>query len=72
MFKIRFIVTTLPLPLPLEICIRLNYEMYELYKEPDLVKYIKIDRLAWAGHLVCMDNNKLYMTQVGLRVMCLP
>ena len=38
------------------------------YKEPDLVKYIKINKVIWAGHLIRMDNNKtvknIYMTQL--------
>jgi hypothetical protein len=25
---------------------------------PDIVKYIKINRLGWAGHVICMDNNR--------------
>jgi hypothetical protein len=30
----------------------------ELFSEPDVVKYIKINRLGWAGHVICMDNNR--------------
>jgi hypothetical protein len=26
--------------------------------EPDIVKYIKINRFGWAGHAICMNNNK--------------
>jgi hypothetical protein len=26
--------------------------------EPDIVKYIKINRLGWAGHVIRMDNNR--------------
>ena len=37
---------------------RYNSELYELCKEPDLVKYIKINRLRWAGHLQKMKENK--------------
>jgi hypothetical protein len=29
---------------------RYNFELYKLHVEPDLVKYIKINRLKWAGH----------------------
>ena len=35
---------------------RYNSELYELYKEPDLVKYIKINRLRWAGHVQRMED----------------
>ena len=31
----------------------------ELYKEPDLVKYIKINRLRWAGHVQRMEENRV-------------
>jgi hypothetical protein len=29
-----------------------------LFNEPDIVKYIKINRLGRAGHVISMDNNK--------------
>jgi hypothetical protein len=31
---------------------RYNFELYKLYDEPDLVKYIKINTLKWAGHVM--------------------
>jgi hypothetical protein len=37
---------------------RYIHELYELFNEPDIVKYIKINRLGWAGHVVRMDNNR--------------
>jgi hypothetical protein len=37
---------------------RYNQELYELFNEPDIVKYIKINRLGWAGHVIRMDNNR--------------
>jgi hypothetical protein len=51
---------------------RYNRELYELFNEPDTVKYIQINRLGWAGHVICMDNNrtveKVFNTkQVGIR-----
>jgi hypothetical protein len=39
-------------------CIHCNHELYELFNEPDIVKYIKINRLGWAGHVIRMDNNR--------------
>ena len=33
---------------------RYNYELYEIFNEPNFVNYIKVKRLAWAGHLVRM------------------
>ena len=35
-----------------------NYELYETFKEPNIVTYIKVKRLAWAGHLMRMNNNR--------------
>jgi hypothetical protein len=37
---------------------RYNYELNETFKEPNVVTYIKVKRLAWAGHLVRMDNDR--------------
>jgi hypothetical protein len=37
---------------------RYNHELYELFNEPDIVKYIKINRLGWAGFVIRMDNNR--------------
>jgi hypothetical protein len=35
-----------------------NHELYDLFNEPDIVKYIKINRLGWTGHVIRMDNNR--------------
>jgi hypothetical protein len=35
-----------------------DHELYELFNEPDIVKYIKINTLGWAGHVIRMDNNR--------------
>jgi hypothetical protein len=35
-----------------------NHELYELFNERDIGKYIKIKRLGWAGHVIRMDNNR--------------
>jgi hypothetical protein len=37
---------------------RYNYELYEIFNEPNIVNYIKVKRLAWAGHLVLMKNDR--------------
>jgi hypothetical protein len=29
-----------------------------LFNEPDIVKYIKISRLCWGGHVIHIDNNR--------------
>jgi hypothetical protein len=33
---------------------RYNHELYELFNQPNIVKYIKINTLSWTGH----DNNR--------------
>ena len=37
---------------------RYNYELYEIFNEPNIVIYIKVKRLAWTGHLVHMDSDR--------------
>jgi hypothetical protein len=37
---------------------RYNYELYETFEEPNVVTYIKVKRLAWAGNLVHMNNDR--------------
>jgi hypothetical protein len=32
--------------------VKYNDELYTLYKENDIVTYIKINRLRWAGHVI--------------------
>jgi hypothetical protein len=34
---------------------RYNFELYRLYKEPGIVKAIKIGLLRWIGHVMRMD-----------------
>jgi hypothetical protein len=38
---------------------RYNFELYKLYDEPDLTKYIKINRLHWAGHVMRMSDERI-------------
>ena len=37
---------------------RYNHELYSLYKEPDVVKLIKIWRLEWAGHVLHASDQR--------------
>jgi hypothetical protein len=34
-----------------------NNELYTLYKESDIVTYIKMNRLKWAGHVIRMEEQ---------------
>jgi hypothetical protein len=38
---------------------RYSHDLYELFNEPDIVKYIKINRLGWAGHVIRVDNKRI-------------
>jgi hypothetical protein len=38
---------------------RYNFELYKLYDEPDLTKYIRINRLHWAGHVMRMSDDQI-------------
>jgi hypothetical protein len=40
---------------------RYKYELYEIFNKPHIVNYIKVKRLTWAGHLVCMDSDRTSM-----------
>jgi hypothetical protein len=37
--------------------IKYNDELYTLYKENDIVTYIKINRLRWAGHVIRLEEQ---------------
>jgi len=37
---------------------RYNYELYEIFNESDIVNYINVKRLAWAGHWMCLDTDR--------------
>lgn len=36
-----------------------SYELYEAFNEPAIVHYVKVDRLAWAGHFIFMNNDRI-------------
>jgi hypothetical protein len=38
---------------------RYNYELYEKLNEPNIINYIKVKRLAWAGHLMRMNDKTI-------------
>ena len=38
---------------------RYNHELYQPYKEPGIVKFIKINRLRWLGHVQRMTEERL-------------
>ena len=38
--------------------IRYNHELYQLYKEPNIIEFIKINRLRWAGHLIRLEDPR--------------
>jgi len=37
--------------------IRTNQELYQQYGENDIVKFCKLSRLRWAGHVICQDDD---------------
>ena len=38
---------------------RFNHELMQLYREPDIVRTTKINRLRWLGHVQRMDENRV-------------
>ncbi|GFV29962.1 uncharacterized protein TNCV_3100401 [Trichonephila clavipes] len=37
---------------------RSNLELYQSYKESDIVNFIKIQRINWAGHVIRMSEDR--------------
>jgi hypothetical protein len=37
---------------------RYNHELYEIFNGPNIVNYIIVKRLAWAGHVVRMNSDR--------------
>jgi hypothetical protein len=50
---------------------RYNNESYEIFNDSNIVNYIRVKRLAWAGHLMCVDEsrtiNKILNTKLDVR-----
>ncbi|GFU33021.1 uncharacterized transposon-derived protein F52C9.6 [Trichonephila clavipes] len=46
---------------------RSNLELYKIYKQPNVVKFVKSQRLKWAGHLARMNEDrcckKIFLTK---------
>ena len=38
---------------------RLNHEFMGLFGEPDICRFIKVNRLRWLGHVQRMDENRI-------------
>jgi hypothetical protein len=38
---------------------RYNTELYELYKDTDIVNDVKLRRLQWAGHVIGMPEERI-------------
>ncbi|GFU25290.1 putative endonuclease-reverse transcriptase [Trichonephila clavipes] len=37
---------------------RSNLELYKIYKQPDILKFVKLERLKWAGHVAIMNEDR--------------
>ncbi|GFT57134.1 uncharacterized protein TNCV_1691681 [Trichonephila clavipes] len=37
---------------------RSNLELYKIYQQPDIVKFFKLEKLKWAGHLDRMNADR--------------
>lgn len=37
---------------------RYNFELYRLFKDPDIVKTVKLGRLRWVGHVMRMEESE--------------
>ncbi len=36
---------------------RFNSELYRIYKQPNIVKFIKINRMNWMAHVIRMNDD---------------
>jgi hypothetical protein len=57
--------------------IRKNYELSELVKNADIVRFIKSRRIAWLGHVMRMDEKRtpkgiLEWKSIGRRIRGIP
>jgi hypothetical protein len=41
--------------------IRMNYELNNLIKNADIVRFVKSKRMAWLGHMMRMEGKKEYL-----------
>jgi hypothetical protein len=53
--------------------IRVNYELNELIKNADILRFIKRRRIAWLGHVMRMDDKRspkriLVWEPIGMRI----
>jgi len=39
--------------------IRMNYELYDLIKNADIVGFVKSKRMAWLGHVMRMEGKRI-------------
>jgi len=39
--------------------IRMNYELNDLIKNPDIVRFVKSKRMAWLGHVMRMEGKRI-------------
>jgi hypothetical protein len=46
---------------------RHDHELYKLFNEPYITKYVKINRLSWAGHIILMENSRIVKKVFSIR-----
>jgi hypothetical protein len=51
--------------------IRYNSELYALYKNMDIITFIKVGRLKWAGHVVRMDQRRPAKRILNAKLECI-
>ncbi|KAI4463710.1 hypothetical protein MML48_4g00012645 [Holotrichia oblita] len=39
--------------------IRYNFEIYQQFKEPPILQFVKLQRLRWAGHVVRIEEHRM-------------
>jgi hypothetical protein len=46
---------------------RYNHELYKLFNEPDIIGFIKVKMLEWAGHITRASENRTIKKPEGNR-----
>jgi hypothetical protein len=46
---------------------RNNHDFFKLFNEPNILKYININRLSWAGRTICLENSRTVKKVIDTR-----
>jgi hypothetical protein len=50
--------------------IRMNQELNDLIKNADIVRFVKIKRMAWLGHVIRMEEKRIPKRVLEWKAIC--